>query len=224
MVEAESNENVIFSKEAPTQSQGNNGSLQIALSQADTRDNALLDNVIVSFDENRQLGKFYFGTQSANIYIPQGADKYAIVSVGRDGVNTISTMDVNFKATKTGGYTLSFEGEEMNLNGIYLIDMLAGQEINLSVNPSYTFIGSPADRTARFKIVFRNVGDNGDDIFAYQNGSDIIVRGEGELQIFDVMGRIVSTHRISGVETINVKSQGVYIFRLNEKTQKIVVK
>ena len=226
LVEAELNGNVIFSKEAPTQSQGNNGSLQIALSQADTRDNALLDNVIVSFDENRQLGKFYFGTQNANIYIPQGAEKYAIVSVGRDGMNTISTMDVNFKANKIGQYTLSINPENLEMNYLHLIDNITGADVDLLRTHSYTFIGSPADRTARFKIVFRNVGDNGDDIFAYQNGSDIIVRGEGELQIFDVMGRLVARQHIDGAGTLHAASipTGVYIFRLNEKSQKIVIR
>ena len=92
-------------------------------------------------------------------------------------------------------------------------------------NHTYTFIGSPADRTARFKIVFKN-NDNANDIFAYQSGSDIVVTGEGEFQIFDVMGRLVFTQRINGVETMGSSSlqNGVYILKLNGKTQKIVVR
>lgn len=51
--------------------------------------------------------------------------------------------------------------------------------------------------------------------------------GDGELQIFDVTGRMVSTQHISGVKTVEKPSQGVYIFRLvgtDVKTQKIIVK
>ena len=133
---------------------------------------------------------------------------------------------MNFETTETGTYTISFEGEEINLNGIYLIDMLAGREIDLSVNPRYTFIGSSADRSERFMIVFSDVNSD-NDVFAYQNGNDIIVNGEGELQIFDITGRSVMTTTISGMETLCVPATGVYIFRLigpEIKTQKIVIR
>lgn len=220
VVEAETDGDIIFSKEAPAQSQGSNGSLLIALKKANARNNALLDNAIVSFNEDGQLGKFYFGAQNANIYIPQNGKEYAIAFS-----NCQDDIPLNFKTAETGIYTISFEGEEMYLNSIYLIDMLTGQEIDLSFNPSYTFLGSAADRSERFKIVFKTGFENApSDIFAYQNGNDIVVSGEGELQIFDVMGRLVSTHHISGVERFNVKTQGVYIFKLNDKTQKIVIR
>ena len=68
---------------------------------------------------------------------------------------------------------------------------------------------------------------NSDDIFAYQNGSDIVVNGEGTLQIYDVMGRFVGSYDINGVETIWALPMGVYIFRMTGetvKTQKIVVR
>ena len=62
------------------------------------------------------------------------------------------------------------------------------------------------------------------EIFAYQSGSDIIIKGEGTLEVFDVMGRMVMNQRINGVQSINAIPQGVYIFRLNGMTQKIVVR
>ncbi|MBQ2499532.1 MAG: T9SS type A sorting domain-containing protein [Bacteroidales bacterium] len=56
-------------------------------------------------------------------------------------------------------------------------------------------------------------------------GSDIIVTGEGELQVFDMMGRMIYTRYLNGVGTHRVcpSQYGVYIFKLNEKTQKIVI-
>ena len=225
VIKAENASTVNFSETSPVLSTGDHGNLQMVLAhKVATRDGASvnknIDNAIVSFNEGSQLEKFYFGNPSANIFIPQNGEDYAIAFSDRQG-----DVPLYFKANETGTYTISFAGDEMSLNGIYLIDILAEEEIDLSVNPSYTFIGSPADRMARFKIVFRNTGGDGtSDIFAYQNGNDIIVSGEGELQIFDVMGRMVSRQRVNGVETVNVKSQGVYIFRLNDKTQKIVVR
>ena len=78
-----------------------------------------------------------------------------------------------------------------------------------------------ADRPDRFVISFRSSENS---VFAYQSGNDIVVSGEGELQIFDVMGRNIMNTMINGVQTVNVKSQGVYIFKLNEKTQKVIVR
>lgn len=216
---------IIFTEASQNVQAINNGNLQMLLAhKVATRDGASvnknIDNAIVSFNEGSQLEKFYFGNPSASIFIPQNGEDYAIAFSDRQG-----DVPLYFKANETGTYTISFAGDEMDLNGIHLIDILAEEEIDLSVNPSYTFIGSPADRMARFKIVFRNTGGDGtSDIFAYQNGNDIIVSGEGELQIFDVMGRMVSRQRVNGVETINAMPYGVYIFKLNGMTQKIVVR
>ncbi len=225
VIKAENASTVNFSETSPVLSTGDHGNLQMVLAhKVATRDGASvnknIDNAIVSFNEGSQLEKFYFGNPSASIFIPQNGEDYAIAFSDRQG-----DVPLYFKANETGTYTISFAGDEMSLNGIYLIDILAEEEIDLSVNPSYTFIGSPADRMARFKIVFRNTnGDGTSDIFAYQNGNDIIVSGEGELQIFDVMGRMVSRQYVSGVEAINILTQGVYIMKLNDKTQKIVVR
>ena len=94
----------------------------------------------------------------------------------------------------------------------------------------YSFIGSTADNANRFIVrLTETAGDvEGDKTFAWQNGNDIVVRGEGELQVFDLTGRMVATQNINGVGTWRAASvqTGVYILRLvgdSIKTQKIVV-
>lgn len=214
-----SDETVNFVKDIPFTATNDQGHLTIALTQANSRDNSTLDKAIVNFNEGGQLGKFYFGEQNANIYIPRNHDEYAIIHSDRR-----SDVDVHFKAKEFGYYTISFASENTDINGIQLIDLFTNDIIDLSENSSYTFTGSPADRAARFKLVFNNVSEeNG--IFAYQNGDDIIVDGDGELQVFDVMGRMIANQRINGVETIaKPELTGIYILKMNEKTQKIVVK
>ena len=229
VVEAETNGNVIFSKEAPTQSQGSNGSLQIALSQANTRDNALLDNAIVSFNDDNQLGKFYFGTQNANIYIPQGADEYAIVSAEAKG-----EMPINFKAHEIGTYTLTVNAEAVNMSYLHLIDNLTGTDIDLLKTPSYSFIAMTTDHANRFNLVFAR-GDANDDnqTFAYINNGNIIITADVEdaiLQVIDVMGRVIVSRKgdISGKVSTSGMAPGTYILRLinGDKvlTQKIVIR
>ncbi len=198
------------------------GSIELTLTKGGTRGEDFHDKAIVSFDEGTQLSKYIFNEEHAKLYIPQGTEDYAIAFSNREG-----EVPVHFKTKEVGTYTITVVETHgrASLQGVHLIDLLANVDIDLGVENSYTFIGSPADRQARFKIVFKNIENDGNDIFAYQNGSDIIVSGEGELQIFDVVGRMVMNQHINGVETINKPSQsGVYILKLNEKTQKIVIR
>lgn len=206
------------------------GSLELTLTKGGTRGEDFHDKAIVSFDEGTQLEKFIFNEEHAKLYIPQGNEDYAIAFSNRQG-----EVPVHFKTKEVGTYTITVVETfpetspethgRASLQGVHLIDLLANVDIDLGVENSYTFIGKPSDRRARFKIVFKNVENEGNDIFAYQNGDDIIVSGDGELQIFDVMGRMVMNQHINGVETINKPSQsGIYILRLNGKSQKIVIK
>ena len=155
------------------------------------------------------------------VYIPQNGHNYAIATMSDE----TQAFNLNFKAMTAGQYTLSFKAEG-NYSYLHVIDRLTGEDIDMLLDGEYTFIASPRDDENRFIVRLRyNANCNVEgDIFAYQNGSDIIVNGEGELHIFDVMGRMIGTQHINGVQTINVNAQGVYIFKLNEKTQKIVVR
>ena len=213
------NETVTFSTTAPSsKSASDNGSIRMTVSKKGASGDEIHDNAIVSFNKGNNLGKFIFNENHAKLYIQKNSKDYAVVSAERNG-----EVQVNFKAKDIGTYIIDISGEDTDLNGIYLVDKIEGAVIDLSVNPNYTFIGSAVDRIDRFKLVF-NANDFNGDNFAYQSGNDIVVSGEGELQVFDVTGRLVMKNTISGVQTVNVKSQGVYIFRLGEKIQKIVVR
>lgn len=217
VVKAEANnETVRFSQEAPVAMTQSNGSLQMTLARAGLRSDAVQDKAIVSFNEGAELGKFIFNESHAKLYIPQNGEDYAIVFSEKNGV-----IPLNFKAKETGRYSISFNFEDMSGVRVQLVDKFEDKTID---NPTtYTFMASSADLSNRFTLVFANVETDG--VFAYQSGEDIIVSGEGELQVFDVMGRMIATQHISGVQTVSKPSQsGVYIFRLEGKTQKIVIR
>ena len=212
------NETVTFSKNAPSSKAEGNGSIKMTLSKAGTRGVEYQDNAIVSFDEGVKLGKYVFNKDHAKIYIAQDDNDYAIACAKREG-----EVPLCFKTKTTGRYTITVETcRGASLQGVQLVDKFEDVTVNLSSNNSYTFVGSAADGQDRFKLVFGEASVSGN--FAYQNGSDIIISGEGELQIFDVMGRMIMQKRIDGVETIAKPSQtGVYIMKLNENIQKIVI-
>jgi hypothetical protein len=224
--------------QAPTTS-GGKGSLQIALSQpvpepveragvSTGSTTGTLDKAIVSFDEGCQLGKFYFGEQDANIYIPQGNEDYAIAYSNGQG-----EMPLCFKARENGEYTLTVSAPlTSNLSTLTLIDNLTGANVDLLQTPSYTFTARNDDYASRFKLVFnaQQGGAEVDDDFAFISNGEIIVNGTGTLQIIDALGRELVRRDLSTLNshlsTLTYKP-GVYVLRLingdQVKTQKMVI-
>lgn len=179
------------------------------------------DKACVEFREGRGLNKMVH--QNENIpmlYISQDGEDFASVDLGENA----KLLKLNFETKTTGRYTLS-----CNVNGgfsyLHLIDKVEGKDIDLLSEKEYSFIGSSFDRNDRFEVRLSLSDGAGDATFAYQNGDDIIVSGDGELLVFDLMGRMIAYQRVNGVQTVEKPSQtGVYILKLNEKTQKIVIR
>ena len=197
-------------------------SLVINLSKGNS--GTIIDRAIVRFDSDRTMTKLQIFDGNTKLYIPQDGKDYAIVGSERQG-----ELPLNFKAKEMGKYTISVETRRgTSVLGIKLIDKFEDVVIDLTENSSYTFVGSPSDRQSRFIIQFEGseLSDCSENsIFAYQNGTDIVVSGEGELQIFDVMGRMIMLKHIDGVETIEKPTPtGVYILKLNDNVQKIIIK
>ncbi|MBP5643125.1 MAG: T9SS type A sorting domain-containing protein [Bacteroidales bacterium] len=206
---------VRFSKTPRTPSKAEKKLIMFSVSN-----NKYEDNAYVVLGDCLGLNKIeHINVDIPMIYIRQNDEDYAIAAIEND----IKSVNLNFKAKTTGSYTL-----KMNLTGdfkyVHLIDKLAGKDIDMLKEHEYQFVGSSVDNADRFIVRLGNADDS--DAFAYLNGDDIIVSGDGELQVFDVTGRLVLTHQIHGIETFGRASlqNGVYILRLEGKTQKIVVK
>lgn len=197
-------------------SNGDNIKFMVANSQYE-------DVAYALFDKGFGLSKInHRNADIPKLYINQEDTDYAIATMSDD----TKSFNLNFKAMTTGKYTLSYKADG-NFSYLHVIDRLIGEDVDMLLEGEYSFIASPIDSENRFIVRLEySAGSeiSESSIFAYQSGNDIIVNGEGELQIFDMMGRRVLTQYVSGVETINLQLNGVYIFRLNEKTQKIVVK
>ena len=251
-------ETVTFSATEPANSpQSGSGSLHIALSQAasssrGTKQSHSIDNAIVSFNEGTKLGKLYFGQQDANIYIPQDGKDYAIACAGKRG-----EIPLNFKANENSEYTITVNPEGVEMSYLHLIDDMTGADIDLlplckggrgdsnpttetflagedpqSLTPAYTFTAKTTDYESRFRLVFSTDcedadGDNDNFAFIDANGN-IIVNGEGTLQIVDMLGRVVVQGDVKYCVSTDGIATGVYVLRLiegeKERTQKIVIR
>jgi len=156
------------------------------------------------------------------VYIRHNDEDYAVAVLNE----ATRAFNLCFQTNTTGRYTLKVkvDGE---FRYLHLLDCITGEDIDLLKDNEYSFIASNVDDENRFVVL---LGDNtgADDSFAFQNGDDLIVSGNGELQIFDVAGRMVSRQMVNGVEIVRTPYRtGVYILRLvgsEIKTQKIVVK
>lgn len=156
MVKAEAvGESVVFSKTAPETST-NKGVLQIVLNlsmtesvEISTGTTALIDKVIVSFNQGDELSKFVFSKDNAKLYIPKGNEDYAIACVDKQG-----EIPLNFEAKENGNYTISVTPESVKMNYLHLVDNITGTDIDLLVTPNYTFQANRTESPSRFRLVF----------------------------------------------------------------------
>lgn len=191
--------------------------------------NGKSDRAYAYFSDGVGLDKMdNYSSSAAQIAIRDGENDYAIAHVGSD----CEEMDVIFKNTKNGYYTVTFEDAD-DFDYLHLIDNVLGIDTDMKQESYYKFHALGNEDENRFKVVckgYNSVGEDTDDhSFAYITSGNIIVKGEGMLQIIDMTGRVVNTMNVNGVETIEKPSQnGVYVLRIvngnDIKTQKIVVR
>jgi hypothetical protein len=208
----------------------NRGQLNINLTQNVNTRGAMgsTDNAIVRFDGGMGLEKFSFRQGSTKIYITEEGMDYAVVNAGQVG-----EIPVSFKANENGSYTLSFTSEEVSFSYLHLIDNLTGIDSDLLANPSYSFDAQSTDYAQRFRLVFATGTSVDDDSFGFINANGNLcifgIEGEATVQVFDVLGHMLSSETFNGSYEKRINgAPGVYVLRLingeNVRTQKIVVK
>ena len=219
-----SGESVSFSKTATK----NEPCIAISVTEANMRSNVVIDKAKINFDPNNSLEKYNLREDNSQLYIPQNGQRFAVASANGENV-----MPLNFKANQNGTYTLWFETEKLELNYLHLIDNMTGTDVDLLESASYNFEAKTTDNASRFKLVFSicENADNGNDSFVFASNGQLhlLNKGEAQLQIVDIMGRILSTETIHGScsKALNL-SDGIYIVRIIQgsetKTQKVVVR
>lgn len=180
--------------------------------------NGYEDVVYVLFDEGEGLPKM--GHLSADAPA-LSIDGKAIAMLGRE----TEEFPLTLRATP-GDYALT--AHPAQLYYLHLIDKATGADRDLLADSSYTFRhrghGSDAERFV-VRLAPAMHGAEGE-TFAYTDGTSIVVRGEGLLQVFDMLGRLVMTCEVDSERHIPVTHfhTGVYALRLAGKNQKIVVR
>ncbi|MCQ2309273.1 MAG: chitobiase/beta-hexosaminidase C-terminal domain-containing protein [Bacteroidales bacterium] len=192
------------------------------------------DRAYAAFAEGYGLPKYdHINAEIQKVYIPQDGEDFAIAMMDEN----VTLFPVSFKAMTTGYYTISLKSSQIyegynDFDYLHLIDNMTGEEIDMLMEDGYKFAASPKDNAGRFTVKLHRNGIEENDVevsnFVYQYGNELVIDGEGALQVFDVLGRVVISEEVHGqrVDISNLNT-GAYIVRMigNEvKTQKIVIK
>ena len=152
---------------------------------------------------------------------------------------TEGSQPLRFETQEDGTFTLSWNTANANFSSLTLVDNITGVNYDMLTHDSYEFEGRASDYKSRFKILigeFNDVEENEDPstssgTFAFYDGSEWIVNGQGQLVVADVMGRMVYTDNLTNDQnhvSLNGLSQGVYLMQVHSANgtmvQKIVVR
>lgn len=203
-------------------------SLSIKVANADYEDIAY-----VNFNnKERGLRKIAHMNEDAQmVYVPVDGVNYASANMSTD----VKEIPVSLEAYTMGKYTISIDASNCNFEEIYLRDNFTGEIVDI-INGDYTFVATSSDEAERFTLMIINNNDDNSDIinqnFAYISNGEIIINdieGSGNVQIFDVMGRMLVRRDVNGSANISTETltNGIYIISLIDdngiKTQKIAI-
>ena len=227
-------ETVSFSKIEDLQTSENHGYIELFATKANTA-NAPTDNAIVSFNPGDDLGKFLIFEEQPSLYFTNDKKDLAIISI-----SSVDALPLKFIAAENTSYTIRIELKNLDINYLHLIDNITGNNIDLLIQPSYTFNATTSDYTSRFKLVFDphysvEENDLSADFAYYTDGTiyihNIETQNVASLQVVDMNGRIVYSEAINnrdGVHTVSTNLvPGIYLLRLASgnavMTQKMVI-
>lgn len=147
----------------------------------------------------------------------------------------IHTVPVHFKAYTDGEYTLSWSTENGDFSYLHLIDNITGIDLDCLQTGEYKFTANKTDYPSRFRLDFQYTGMEEHDVeietFAFQFGDEIIINGEGSVELFDLNGRLIKAEKVSGPQSSIGKpnaASGMYLLRLTSdkktRVQKITIR
>ena len=218
-------ETLTFTTNAPNQ-----GKKQIVLNVTQGRGN-VIDRAIVRFGQSDLLPKFMLNPSDSKVYIPMDGNNFAVMRSSNSG-----RLPVCFEPSEDGTYFINVDIENVAVRYLHLIDHEMGTDIDLLREPSYKFDAKAEGKPNRFELVvktnfkqYKEVFSRGgvSDGFAFISNGEILIDGEGTLQVIDATGRVIhSGDAINRVSTSGM-TPGVYVLRLIDgdtiRTQKIVI-
>lgn len=197
-------------------------------------ENGCTDVTVVEFERPdwggaRKIKELRMGN---GLFYAQYNDTHYAAFFAKKGVERVPLW---FEPLEDDVFTIKWETANGDFHSMYLVDNMTGTRYDMTENDSYSFQGHVGDYPSRFYITFdvTDVEEHEEDIdhsFAFFDGSQWMVTGNGELEFIDLQGRVLSRMRVSGGQSrVNLPdvASGMYLFRLTNgqetKIQKIIV-
>lgn len=144
-------------------------------------------------------------------------------------------VPVRFYTNENGTFTLTWETMHGDFTSLLLVDNMTGTITDMLHADHYTFDATTDDYASRFYITFAVTDveeyNEGDNDFAWFDGSEWVINGKGNLDVVDVLGRTIYSTRLTNDQNrvnLNNVAKGVYMLRVSEgnstKVQKVVVR
>ena len=145
---------------------------------------------------------------------------------------------IRFETVEDAEFTMTWDVENGDFSYLHLIDNMTGADIDCLRATEYRFSSKTSDYASRFRLLFDYTGveENGQDgpstgsgTFAFQMGDELVVNGEGRLEMIDLLGRVIKSETLDGVQSTTAlpATAGVYVLRLTGKdgvrVQKMIV-
>lgn len=196
-------------------------------------DNGCADVTVIEFERPewggaRKLKELRVGD---GLFYAHHDNAYYAALFAQQGVDRVPLW---FEAKEDDIFTMKWNMANADFHSMYLIDNIAGVQYDMLKNDTYMFEGHTDDYPSRFLIVFDLTGleeqeDEGEHPFAFFNGSEWVVTGDGDLQFIDMLGQVLAQKHISGQTHIYLPrvADGPYLFRLingkETKIQKVII-
>jgi hypothetical protein len=200
-----------------------------------TDTNGMRDLTVIEFNRPEEGGTDKLRVMDASnfeLYARYNDKDYSILFT-KEGTQRVPVW---FKTSESGVYTMTWETYHGNFSSLRLVDNLTGVNYDMLSNNSYTFEASASDYASRFYITFACTGVDEEEVvesegnFAFFNGSEWVINGKGQLEVIDMLGRILYAERLTNDQNrVHLDfAPGVYMIRVvdnkNMKTQKVIVR
>ncbi len=168
---------------------------------------------------NFKIAAHLEGTSYGLLFTPEGTDR----------------VPVRFITDEDGTFTLTWNTQNGDFTSLLLVDNMTGTITDMLRSDHYTFDATTDDYVSRFYITFAVTDveeyNEGDNDFAWFDGSEWVINGKGNLDVVDVLGRTIYSTRLTNDQNrvnLNNVAKGVYMLRISEgnstKVQKVVVR
>lgn len=207
---------------AETTSREGSGHVALRITDGNAEDAAYVFGGFV--DNLRKIN--HLNANSPMLSVVRDNERFAIAGIG----SGCESVDLRFDNHKAGTFNLTVDLTAWKGNYLHLIDNIAGTETDLLRTPSYTFSATGDEHPFRFRVVLAPDAASASS-FAFFDGAQWVVINDriAELQVVDMMGRILSSQTIDGSAEVSINQPtGVYMLRLvnddGVKVQKVVVR